>query len=99
MKEIFFYFTSHFNYIREFLVSQIKNDSFSYNKAMNIGKMIKELRLERGWSQTKLADELFVSQDTISLWELGKSLPDILNLIKLAKLFKVSTDYLLGLVD
>lgn len=66
---------------------------------MNIGKMIKELRLERGWSQTKLADELFVSQDTISLWELGKSLPDILNLIKLAKLFKVSTDYLLGLVD
>lgn len=66
---------------------------------MNVGKMIKELRLERGWSQTKLADELFVSQDTISLWELGKSLPDILNLIKLAKLFKVSTDYLLGLVD
>ena len=66
---------------------------------MQIGKIIKDLRLDKGWSQTVLASKLYVSQDTISLWELGKSLPDIPNLIKLSKLFKVSTDYLLGLVD
>lgn len=66
---------------------------------MNIGERIKELRLDSGWSQTTLADKLFVSQDTISLWELGKSLPDIENLVKLCQLFRVSADYLLGLVD
>ena len=48
-------------------------------------------------TQGQLASLLFLSQDTISLWELGKSLPDIPSLIKLAKIFKVSTDYLLGL--
>ena len=64
---------------------------------MNIGQIIRELRKEQKMTQGQLASLLFLSQDTISLWELGKSLPDIPSLIKLAKIFKVSTDYLLGL--
>ena len=64
---------------------------------MNIGKIIKELRKEQNMSQSQLATLLFLSQDTISLWECGKSYPDIVALIKLAKIFHVSTDYLLGL--
>ena len=48
-------------------------------------------------TQGQLASLLFLSQDTISLWELGKSFPDIPSLIKLSKIFNVSTDYLLGL--
>ena len=64
---------------------------------MKIGQVIKELRKERKMTQTELADLLYVSQDTISLWELGKSLPDIENLVKLTKIFKVTADYILGI--
>ena len=64
---------------------------------MNIGENIKSLRLERGMTQTQLAEILFLSQDTISLWECNKSLPDIISLIKLSQTFHVSTDYILGL--
>lgn len=62
---------------------------------MNIGKIIKELRLESKMTQTKLAQKLNTTQDTISLWELGKSYPDIFNLVKLSQIFNVSADYLL----
>ena len=64
---------------------------------MNIGKLIKELRIEMKITQTELAKKLNTTQDTISLWELGKSYPDIFSLIKLSQIFNVSTDYLLGL--
>ena len=64
---------------------------------MNIGKIIRELRLEKHLTQTELAQKLNTTQDSISLWELGKSLPDIATLVKLSKFFHVSTDYLLGL--
>lgn len=66
---------------------------------MSIGKNIRDLRKEMGISQTVLAEKLCTTQDTISLWELGKSYPDILSLIALAKFFNVSTDYLLGLEE
>ena len=64
---------------------------------MSIGETIKELRKEKGMSQTQLANLLFVSQDTISLWELNKSLPDIKALISLTKIFGVTADYILGI--
>ena len=64
---------------------------------MDFGKTLKELRKEKCWTQTELAVLLCTTQDTISLWELGKSFPDIPTLIKLTKIFGVSSDYLLGL--
>lgn len=64
---------------------------------MSIGENIRELRKEKGMSQSKLASLLFLSQDTISLWELNKSLPDINSLIKMTKIFNVSSDYILGI--
>ena len=64
---------------------------------MEVGKTIKNLRLEKNMTQTELATLLFTSQDTISLWERNKSLPDIKSLIKLSTIFNVSTDYILGL--
>ena len=65
----------------------------------NFSVRFKELRKENNLTQSDLAKQLFVSQDTVSLWELGKSLPDIKLLIKLTEIFKVSSDYLLGLKD
>ena len=47
-------------------------------------------------TQTELASLLFTSQDTISLWERNKSLPDVKSVIKMAFIFNVSTDYILG---
>lgn len=64
---------------------------------MNIGQTIKELRKEKNLSQTQLAKLLFTSQDTISLWELGKSLPDIMAIIRMTQIFGVTSDYILGL--
>lgn len=64
---------------------------------MDFGLILKELRKEKRLTQTELAVELCTTQDTISLWELKKSYPDVLTLIKIAKFFDVSCDYLLGL--
>ena len=66
---------------------------------LKIGKIIKELRTESHLKQSDLAEQLNTTQDTISLWELDKSTLDAENIIKLAKLFKVSADYLLGIEE
>ena len=65
----------------------------------HIGKRIKELRIENGLSQENFGKELSVSQDTVSLWENGKSLPTVEFLIAIAKRFNVSTDYIVCLTD
>lgn len=57
---------------------------------------LKELRLEFGLSRKCLADLLFVNVRTISYWELGQRECNLDQLIKLAKVFNVSVDYLLG---
>lgn len=63
---------------------------------MKIGEIIKALRVEFGLTQTALAQLLYTSQDTISLWERNKSLPDVKSVIEMSKIFGVTTDYILG---
>ena len=62
-------------------------------------EIIKDLRLNRGLSQVELAKELFVTKQCVSNWENGNIIPSVEMLIKIAKYFSVSTDYLLGLDD
>ena len=64
-----------------------------------IGKRIKEVRTENRLSQQKFGEMLSVSQDTISLWEKGKSLPTTEFLIAIATKFDVSVDYILCLKE
>ena len=66
---------------------------------IQIGKRIKEIRLEHGLSQESMGERLSVSQDTVSLWEKGKSVPTAEFLIAIAKTFDVSVDYILCLKD
>ena len=66
---------------------------------IKIGKRIKEIRLENGLSQQKFGEVLSVSQDTVSLWEKGKSVPTTEFLIELSKNFDVSVDYILCLKE
>ena len=53
------------------------------------------LRKSQGLSQGELADRIGVSRQAVSRWELGSTMPDAPNLVKLADLFEVTTDYLL----
>ena len=62
-------------------------------------KRLIELRTNAGLSQRKLAKEIGVSGVAVQYWEKNRSNPDPESIIRLAKFFKVSTDYLLGLTD
>ncbi len=64
---------------------------------LEIGSKIKQFRKQNNLTQSQLANLMKTTQDTISLWELGKSYPDAVNIVRLAKLFRTSSDYLLGL--
>lgn len=57
---------------------------------------IKELRQARGWTQADLARRLGVTRNGVNSWEQGLSMPSPASLVDLARLFSVSTDYLLG---
>lgn len=63
---------------------------------VEIGKQIKKFRQEKEISQQELADYLAISRQTISKWELGKSLPDIENIVRLSDYFNISVDALIG---
>ena len=58
-----------------------------------IGKNIKRLRKERGYSQEQLARKLNVTQGVVSHWELGTHLPGAGQLLSIAQLFDVPLDY------
>ena len=62
----------------------------------NFAKNLKNLRNEKGIGQTALAKELGVSKGIISLWENSLREPTLSSLIQIAKYFKVSLDYLVG---
>lgn len=57
---------------------------------------IAELRKEQKLSQKKLGSIIGVAQNTICNWEAGNREPDLDSIVRLAKSFHVSTDYLLG---
>ena len=60
---------------------------------------IKELRQEFGLNQTEFGQILNFSQDTISKWEKGTRLPDYKTLIKIALIFDVDMNEMLGLEE
>lgn len=62
-----------------------------------LGQRISELRTAFGWSQVDLAKRLGVAKQTVSNWENENIQPSIEMLVRLAKLFGVTADYLLGL--
>ena len=57
---------------------------------------IKALREARGRTQAELARRLNITRNGVNSWEQGLSMPSPACLVDLAKLFSVSTDYLLG---
>ncbi|MFY1068224.1 helix-turn-helix domain-containing protein [Enterococcus sp. AD013-P3] len=66
---------------------------------LTIGSRLKSLRQQRGWSQLEVAEKLRISRQSISKWELDKSLPDVGMLKELAMLYDFSLDELLQLQE
>ena len=62
---------------------------------MELGKQIRRYRNERSFSQETLAEKVYVSRQTISNWENGKSYPDVNSLVLLSEAFEVSLDKLI----
>ena len=65
----------------------------------NFGNFICELRENKGLTQRDVADMLRVTPAAVSNWENENIQPSIAMLVRIAKLFRVSTDYLLGLQE
>lgn len=62
---------------------------------MILADKILSLRKSNGWSQEELAEKMNVSRQSISKWESAAAIPDINKILTMAKLFGVTTDYLL----
>lgn len=63
------------------------------------GKRLRLLRKKHNKSQLNIADAIGVTQSGVSQWESGTRFPDIESLRKIADIFEVTTDYLLGRTD
>ena len=61
------------------------------------GQKIKELRLEKNFTQKALAEQLSVSVSTLSHWECDYQEPSFADLAKLCSFFNIEADYLIGL--
>ncbi len=62
---------------------------------MRIAAEIKNARMQKHYTQEQAAEKLLVSRQTISNWENGKSLPDILSIIRMSELYELSLDELM----
>ncbi|QQP70156.1 helix-turn-helix transcriptional regulator [Carnobacterium sp. CS13] len=62
---------------------------------MKFHESIKEKRKNLNLTQEEVAEKLFVSRQTISNWENGKTLPDIESLISISELYEISLDELI----
>lgn len=62
-----------------------------------ISERVRQLREQAGYSQSQLAKKLDVSRSSVNAWEMGISAPTMQYIVSMAKLFHISTDYLLGI--
>lgn len=62
---------------------------------MTIGEILKEKREQLGYTQKEVAQKLYVSRQTVSNWEVGKTYPDIEKLLNLSDFYGVTLDELI----
>jgi transcriptional regulator with XRE-family HTH domain/desulfoferrodoxin (superoxide reductase-like protein) len=61
-----------------------------------IGQLIYNIRIEKGWTQKQLADEVCISDKTVSKWERGAGCPDISLLSRLCELLGIELEALIS---
>lgn len=62
---------------------------------MKFSNQIKEQRKKLGFTQEEIAKQLYVTRQTVSNWEQGKSYPDLNMLVKISDVYKMSIDSML----
>lgn len=62
-----------------------------------IAERVKCLREQHGLTQAELAKQLGITRSSVNAWEMGISVPSTQYVVELSHLFKISTDYILGL--
>ena len=79
------------------ILSGQENKSQSHGEviSLEVGNQIKKYRSELKLSQEELAQKIYVTRQTVSNWENGKSYPDIHSLLMLSTLFNISLDQLI----
>lgn len=79
------------------ILSGQENKSQSHGEviSLEVGNQIKKYRGELKLSQEELAQKIYVTRQTVSNWENGKSYPDIHSLLMLSTLFNISLDQLI----
>ena len=55
---------------------------------MEIGKKLKSVRVQKGFTQEAVAEKIQVTRQTISNWENEKSYPDIMSVVNLSNLYE-----------
>jgi len=101
ISDVKYFLHQHFEFDKEFwqksfLDSHImKSEDHHKEKRMNISNQIKNYRKQKNLSQEELAEKIYVSRQTISNWETGKSYPDVHNLLLLSALYDISIDELI----
>ncbi len=66
---------------------------------VNMGQKMKRLRKENGFTQKQIAERIGLAVSAVSSYESGARYPSYEVLIKLARIYHVSADYLLGMTD
>lgn len=66
---------------------------------VNMGEKLKTLRTEKKLTQKQVADRIGLAISAVSSYESGTRYPSYDVLVKLANIFHVSTDYLIGMTD
>ena len=66
---------------------------------VNMGEKLKSLRIEKKLTQKQVADRIGLAISAVSSYESGTRYPSYDVLVKLVRIFHVSTDYLLGMTD
>lgn len=61
-----------------------------------INERLKELRRQKGYSLEYVAEKISVSRQTVSKWESGETVPDVLKCKELADIYEISMDELLA---
>lgn len=66
---------------------------------VNMGERLKKLRVEKNLTQKQIAERIGLAVSAVSSYESGYRYPSYDVLMKLAEIFHVSTDYLLGITN
>ena len=74
----------------------MKKEIDEFSARETLAQNLKRLRLQRGMSQQQVGDRMGIQRSTYTYMENGKTVPDALQVIRLAEIFGVTTDALLG---